>query len=167
MCIEAGINKYFCLINGNIKRTLLGVRMSFWTMLSINGGKEYQSINFPNERIDDSTLFLLHFQILVDTAITTVLNRYLLTALGMNPDPLDAAKKCRHVVAALPRGWLQQPGGSDAAAVKTDLARLCGYLVQLGGKGGGGRDFVQDVVNLLKFLGFVEESEKLRRQRLK
>ena len=45
---------------------------------------------------------------------------------------------------------------------------MSGYLVQLGGKGsGGGRDFVQDVVNLLKFLGFVEESEKLRRQRLK
>ena len=62
----------------------------------------------------------------MDTAITTVLNRYLLTALGMNPDPLDAAKKCRHVVAALPREWLQQqpgPGGSEAAAVKTDLAR--------------------------------------------
>ena len=126
-----------------------------------------KNIHFPYDRIDDSTLFLLHFQILVDTAITTVLNRYLLTALGMNPDPLDAAKKCRHVVAALPREWLQQPGGSDPAAVKADLARLCGYLVQLGGKGGGGRDFVQDVVNLLKFLGFVEESEKLRRQRLK
>ena len=44
---------------------------------------------------------------------------------------------------------------------------MCGYLVQLGGKGSGGRDFVQDVVNLLKFLGFAEESEKLRRQRLK
>ena len=58
---------------------------------------------------------------LVDTAITTVLNRYLLTALGMNPDPLDAVKKCRHVVAALPREWLQ-PGGNEAA-VKTDLAR--------------------------------------------
>ena len=50
----------------------------------------------------------------------------------------------------------------------TIASRMSGYLVQLGGKGsGGGRDFVQDVVNLLKFLGFVEESEKLRRQRLK
>ena len=46
-------------------------------------------------------------------------------------------------------------------------SRLSGYLAQLGGKGGGGRGFVEDVVNLLKFLGFVEESEKLRRQRLK
>ena len=46
-------------------------------------------------------------------------------------------------------------------------SRLSGYLTQLGGKGGGGRGFVEDVVNLLKFLGFVEESEKLRRQRLK
>ena len=141
----------------------------------------------------------------MDTAITTVLNRYLLTALGMNPDPLDAANKCRHLVAALPREWMQ-PGNN--AAVKTDLAReatrfnrtwemffcdesgltlscispedmfkssverpltyrLSGYLMQLGGKGSGGRDCAQDMVNLLKFLGFVEESEKLRRQRLK
>ena len=59
-----------------------------------------------------------YFQILVDTAITTVLNRYLLTALGMNPDPLDAVRKSRHVVAALPRDWLQ-PG----CGVKADLAR--------------------------------------------
>ena len=100
----------------------------------------------------------------MDTAITTVLNRYLLTALGMNPDPLDAANKCRHLVAALPREWMQ-PGNN--AAVKPDLARLSGYLMQLGGKGSGGRDCAQDMVNLLKFLGFVEESEKLRRQRLK
>ena len=47
-----------------------------------------------------------------------MLNRYLLTALGMNPDPLDAVRKSRHVVAALPREWLQ-PG----CGVKADLAR--------------------------------------------
>ena len=58
----------------------------------------------------------------MDTALTTVLNRYLLTALGMNPDPLDAVRKCRHLVAALPREWLQSTG-NDAGAVKSDLAR--------------------------------------------
>ena len=54
----------------------------------------------------------LLLQILIDTAITTVLNRYLLTALGMNPDPIDAARKARHVVAALPKQWLTQVSGS-------------------------------------------------------
>ena len=59
-------------------------------------------------------------QILIDTAITTVLNRYLLTALGMNPDPIDAARKARHVVAALPKQWLTQQTNDDR---KNDLAR--------------------------------------------
>ena len=66
----------------------------------------------------------LHLQILIDSAITTVLNRYLLTALGMNPDPIDAARKARHVVAALPKQWLTLDNdAAPAADRKNDLAR--------------------------------------------
>jgi hypothetical protein len=101
-------------------------------------------------------------RILVDLGVTTVLNRYLLTALGMNPDPADALNKARHIAAALPTEWLASGG------FKEELKRLSAYLTQLGSNTkGGGRDFVQDVVNLIKFLGFAEESESLKRQRLK
>ena len=90
------------------------------------------------------------------------MNRYLVTALGLSSDANDALNKCKHIVAALPKSWL------SSGNMKQELSRLSGYLVQLGnGSKGGGREFIQEVVNLLRFLGCNEESEALKKKRLK
>lgn len=88
-------------------------------------------------------------------------SRYLLIGLGVNPDPLDAVLKTRHIIAVIPKPWIAQ------SLFKTELSRFASFLTNtLGQIQGLGREAVQDLVNLLKYLGFEDESETLRRRRI-
>ncbi len=105
---------------------------------------------------------LLGDQLLVDYAVSSLLNRYLLTALNLEPDVLAAVFKSRRVASELPASW-RQPGG----VFKRDLARLAGFLVALAQNGKGlGRDGLQEIANILKYIGYAEEGETIKRLRL-
>lgn len=105
---------------------------------------------------------ILGDRILADFALNSVLNRYLLTGLGMNPDPADSLAKCRHVVATFPKEWISK------GLFRSEMLRFATYVFNLGAQTkGGGREFVLECVNLLRFMGFGDESETLKRQRLK
>lgn len=104
---------------------------------------------------------ILGDRILADLAVGSLLNRYIVIALGMNPDPLDVIAKSKQIVATLPASWRE-----EGSVFKDDLSRFATFLFQLGSKVKQGRDPIAEVVNMLKFIGYTQESDTLRRTRL-
>lgn len=99
--------------------------------------------------------------LLSDMALNSLLNRYLLIGLGVNPDPLDAINKCKQIVATLPPIWLEE------GLLKKELQRFAGYLSMLGKNSKSiGRPAMEDIVSLLRYLKFQEESDTIKRTRL-
>ena len=104
---------------------------------------------------------ILGDRILADLAVGSLLNRYLVIALGMNPDSLDAISKARRIAEALPASWRV-----EGSVFKDDLARFGTFLFKLGSKIKQGREPISEIVGILKSIGYTQESETLRRTRL-
>ena len=104
---------------------------------------------------------LLADNILMDLALNSMLYRYLLIGLGVNPNPVDSVNKCRHIVAALPSEWL------SSGRMTKELTRFANYMSKtLGQIVNLPRESIRDIVKLLKVIGATEASETLERERL-
>ncbi len=98
---------------------------------------------------------LLGDRLLADFSLTQLLNRYLLTAIGMTPNPALAVAKASRIVDALPDAWLMNGG-----AFRAELTRLAGHLISLGKGGRGvGPDGIRVAAAALSKLGFRAEAE--------
>ncbi len=89
-------------------------------------------------------------EILSDLALNAVLNRYLLIALGVNPNSADALTKSKQIVAVLPSEW------KERGSAREHLKRLANYLASLGNSLSGQREAVNEVFSLLKVIGYGE-----------
>ncbi|TRY77169.1 hypothetical protein TCAL_15999, partial [Tigriopus californicus] len=93
---------------------------------------------------------MLGDKVLADLAVSSLLNKYLLIGLGMNPDPLDALVKTRQIVSALPSSW------REIGVAKEDLGRFAQFLATLSAKPVG-PDGVRSIVEMLKLLNYQTE----------
>jgi GC-rich sequence DNA-binding factor len=93
---------------------------------------------------------LMTDEILSDLALNAVLNRYLLIALGVNPNSADALTKSKQIVAVLPSEW------KERGSAREHLKRLANYLASLGNSLSGQREAVNEVFSLLKVIGYGE-----------
>ena len=102
---------------------------------------------------------LLSDKVLSDMALNSLLYRYLIIGLGVNPSPLDSVKKSKQIVNAIPSEWKK-------GKIRSELQRLVKYLSALGTSVGLPRDAVRDVAQQLKSLSAYQESEALEKSLL-
>ena len=89
-------------------------------------------------------------------ALNSLLYRYLIIGLGVNPSPLDSVMKSRQIVNSIPSEWKK-------GNMLSELQRLVKYLSALGTSVGLPRDAIRDVANQLKVLSALQESETLEK----
>eukprot|EP00095_Tigriopus_kingsejongensis_P004616 maker-scaffold559_size137194-snap-gene-0.25 protein:Tk04616 transcript:maker-scaffold559_size137194-snap-gene-0.25-mRNA-1 annotation:"pax3- and pax7-binding protein 1 isoform x1" len=102
---------------------------------------------------------ILGDRLLSDLAIQSILTKFLVIGLGMNPDPMDALTKSRHLVACLPTPW------RETGVFKEDLQRFAQYLVTLSQKSLG-PEGIRSIAEMLKMLNYQTESDTIKRTRL-
>ena len=95
-------------------------------------------------------------KVLIEMAFHSLLNRYLLIGLRVNPVPNDSALKSRQIVNTIPSAW--RKGKS-----RVELQRFIDFVSSLGTSTGLSRDAVRNIVNQLKDLSAYEDSEKLEK----
>jgi hypothetical protein len=100
---------------------------------------------------------ILADRILVDLAVNSLLNRYLIIGLGVSPIAMDSVNKCRHIVSALPSEW------RTSKHMRSDFERLIGYLVALSKTPGLSRDSVRELARLLRSVNAINECETVER----
>ena len=99
---------------------------------------------------------LLADKVLTEMALNSLLYRYLIIGLGVNPSPLDSVMKSRQIVNSIPSEWKK-------GNMLSELQRLVKYLSALGTSVGLPRDAIRDVANQLKVLSALQESETLEK----
>jgi len=98
---------------------------------------------------------------LASLALDVLLNRYLLSALGVHPDAGDAVWRCRRLVLVLPTSWRGPQG-----VFRTELGRFAAYLAGVGKTARNlGPEGLGEVTKLLKELGYTDMAETVRRER--
>ena len=105
---------------------------------------------------------LLADKVIADLALNSLLYRYLIIGLGFSPNQTDSVLRSQQIVSVLPNEWKGPKG-----RMKTELQRLAQYLSTLGIAPGLSRDAVKMVVNLLRTLGFNDQSESIERKVLR
>nr|XP_040574865.1 LOW QUALITY PROTEIN: PAX3- and PAX7-binding protein 1-like [Lepeophtheirus salmonis] len=135
------------LLENNSSGHSLFFQRQFWSCLKL-----FKNILNWHEILSDS--------VITDLAISSILNRYLLIALGINPDPIDSLDKCRIIVTAFSSELLKSMKGNQS-----ELKRFAQFLTNLPSlrKGGLGRDSLLDITKLLKIIHFKEEAESFKR----
>ena len=104
---------------------------------------------------------LIADKVLVDMAINSLLNRYLIIGLRVTPmqwpmGPKHSVSKSQQIINAIPSGWRD-------GKMRNELQRYIEFLNSLGTNAGLSRDAVREVANQLKNLSAREDSEKLEK----
>merc|ERR1711915_562650 len=94
---------------------------------------------------------------IIELAIDSLLNRYLLLSLRTNPDIIDAIDKSRVITDCLPEDWL---GRSEA--LRSKLGMLVKFLETAGSSAELPRDAVVEAARITKKLGDAAVSTKLK-----
>eukprot|EP00096_Caligus_rogercresseyi_P008578 TRINITY_DN2762_c1_g1_i4.p1 TRINITY_DN2762_c1_g1~~TRINITY_DN2762_c1_g1_i4.p1 ORF type:complete len:424 (+),score=101.64 TRINITY_DN2762_c1_g1_i4:2818-4089(+) len=119
----------------------------FWSCFKL-----FKNILLWHEILSDS--------ILIELSISSILNRYILIALGINPDPVDTLEKCRQVVGAIPSELLRSLKASSSQELKRFAAFLAGLPNAKKGLDGSN---IMEINKLLKGLQLKEEAETFKR----
>ncbi|CAB4067832.1 GCFC [Lepeophtheirus salmonis] len=98
------------LLENNSSGHSLFFQRQFWSCLKL-----FKNILNWHEILSDS--------VITDLAISSILNRYLLIALGINPDPIDSLDKCRIIVTAFSSELLKSMKGNQS-----ELKRFAHFL---------------------------------------
>jgi len=98
---------------------------------------------------------------LATLALDTLLNKYLINSVGVNPDCNLGLQRCRRVLALLPPSWVGPNG-----AFRNELGRMAAYLAGVGKVARGlGTEGLREVTQLLKDVGYADMSEGVLTER--
>jgi len=100
---------------------------------------------------------ILSENMILELAVDSLLNRYLLLSLRTNPDVVDAIDKARVIIDCLPDAWI-----SSSASLRGKLGMFIKFLGTAGSSAELPRDAVQEAARLTKKLGDHETSNKLK-----
>ena len=100
---------------------------------------------------------VLSDSIVADLALNSLLNRYLIIALGMMSSAnVDVTSKVKIIASVLPTEWVKKrPLMTELGAFVRYLDSLCKALM----KSGTGRDAVLGVIDILRFIGASNEAD--------
>ena len=99
--------------------------------------------------------------VLIELTIVSLLNRYLLIALGLLAESSPVLNKCRAIASVIPNAWIRQK-----PSPVPELAGFSRYLQSLAKallKSGAGRDTIIEASELLRYIGCPDEADQVRK----